>query len=303
LAWQEFRRGKQKKLDVQIFEQNLIENLLSLHEDLRHQTYEHGAYYAFKINDPKPRDIHKATVRDRVLHHALYRSLAPFFFPAFIADSYSCQLGKGTHRALERFSVFARKVSDNNTRQCFILKCDIKKFFASIDHAILFSILHGRIGDEQLFQLLRVVVDSFDSGTKGKGLPLGNLTSQLLVNIYMHEFDVYIKQTLKIKYYIRYADDFVIFDRDCKKLTKTFQSVERFLFVELALEMHPQKISIGTLSSGIDFLGWVHFPHHKVLRTVTKLRMFRKISANNITSYTGMLGHGNSHKILSKLSF
>jgi hypothetical protein len=122
LAWREFARGKKHKKDVAEFERDLVENLLALHDELRLHTYQHGAYKAFKINDPKPRDIHKASVQDRVLHHALYRLLSTFFFPIFIADSYSCQLDKGTHKALDRFTKFARIVSQNNTKQCFVLK-------------------------------------------------------------------------------------------------------------------------------------------------------------------------------------
>ncbi len=301
LAWREFARGKTKKHDVQEFERNLVENLLDLQIDLSQGNYRHGAYQAFKINDPKPRDIHKALVRDRVLHHVLYRSLSPFYFPIFISDSYSCQLGKGTHKALDRFTKFARIVSKNNTKPCFVLKCDIRKFFASIDHKILFEILESRISDERLLSLLHVVVDSFDSGMKGKGLPLGNLTSQLLVNIYMHEFDVYMKQRLKVKYYIRYADDFVMFSGDREYLEGILQSVRQFLEDKLTLMLHPNKVSIETFSSGVDFLGWVHFPQHRVLRTITKRRIFRKISSSNQNSYKALLQHGNSHRQANKL--
>ena len=137
-AWKEFIRGKRKKQDVQEFQHRLMDNILELHRDLKNHTYKHGAYEAFKINDPKPRDIHKATVRDRLLHHALYRQLYPFFDRTFISDSYSCRKDKGTHRAMNRFRQFAYKVSKNHTRTCWVLKCDIRKFFASIDQQTLF---------------------------------------------------------------------------------------------------------------------------------------------------------------------
>jgi retron-type reverse transcriptase len=302
LAWREFVRGKKQKTDVQEFEYRLIEKLTSLHVQLKSKTYRHGAYEAFKINDPKPRDIHKASVLDRVLHHALYRTLSPFFCPLFIADSYSCQLGKGTHKALERFTKFANIVSQNNTKQCFVLKCDVKKFFASIDHVVLSEILKTRIIDKDVLRLLQNIIDSIDSGVAGKGLPLGNLTSQLLVNIYMHEFDVYMKQTLKVKYYIRYADDFVVFARDEKYLKEVLHCQRQFLEEKLALRLHPHKVSIETLASGVDFLGWVHFPHKRTLRTVTKRRMLRKLrkdpdNQSILQSYEGLLGHGNTHKL------
>lgn len=170
-------------------------NVLSLHSDLVNSRYTHGGYSAFKIADPKPRDIHKASVRDRLLHHALYRKLYPFFDRLFISDSYSCRLGKGTHTAMNRFRAFAYKVSRNNTRTCWVLKCDIRKFFASIDHTVLKEILTVHIRDTRLRELLGNIIESFSVAT-GKGLPLGNLTSQLLVNVYMNEFDQYIKRAI-----------------------------------------------------------------------------------------------------------
>ena len=208
-AWSEFKKGKKKRSDVQEFELRLMDNLLSLHEDLKNKTYRHGEYHHFVISDPKRRDIHKASVRDRVLHHAIYRILYPFFDRTFIADSYSCRVGKGTHRAIRRFEVFTRKVSKNHTKQCYILKCDIRKFFASIDHAILLQVLEKRIEDSDIVWLLTNVITSFTSASSGKGLPLGSLTSQLLVNIYMNEVDQFVKHILQVQYYIRYADDFV----------------------------------------------------------------------------------------------
>jgi RNA-directed DNA polymerase len=301
LAWREFRRGKSKKGDVQLYERDLIENLLALRVELVSGTYRHGAYQAFKINDPKPRDIHKSTVKDRVVHHLLYKALTPFFFSIFISDSYSCQLGKGTHRAINRYTHFARKVSKNNTKQGFVLKCDIRKFFANIDHVILYGLLRERIADERILALLERVIESFNSGLIGRGLPLGNLTSQLLVNIYMHEFDMYVKQNLKVKYYIRYADDFVLISNDKEWLAEIVRLIVLFLRDRLSLELHPNKVSIETLSSSVDFLGWVHFPHHRVLRTVTKQRMLRKCATSNETSYRGMLIYGNAYCVSKRL--
>jgi len=302
LAWREFRRGKSKKGDVQLYERDLIGNLLALQGELVSGRYRHGAYQAFKINDPKPRDIHKSTVRDRIVHHLLYKALTPFFFPIFISDSYSCQLGKGTHRAINRYTHFARKVSENNTRQSFVLKCDIRKFFANIDHDTLRELLKERIVDERILALLERVIESFNSGLKGKGLPLGNLTSQLLVNIYMHEFDIYVKQTLKVKYYIRYADDFVVLGSKREDLESVLIRMRQFLKEKLALELHPKKVTIETLSSGVDFLGWVHFPHHRILRTVTKRRMLQKCTTSNVISYRGMLIDGNEYRLSQSLS-
>ena len=301
-AWREFKRGKTKKLDVQEYERDLMHNLIALHVVLKNKTYSHGNYQHFVVNDPKRRDIHKACARDRVLHHALYRILYPYFDKKFIHDSYSCRNNKGTHRALRRFEQFARIVSQNYTKQCWILKCDIRKFFANIDHEILFIILKKYIEDEDIFWLLKEVITSFDSGTKGRGLPLGNLTSQLLVNIYMNEFDQYVKHVLKAQYYIRYADDFVFFSHVEINLSKILQLTGVFLRESLHLELHPDKVFITTIYAGIDFLGWVHFPRHRVLRTTTKKRMFRNVGEENLTSYQGLLKHGNSYKLTRKLS-
>ncbi len=300
-AWKEFKCGKTGKIDVQKFQINLMDNTLLLHNDLKNKTYKHGAYEHFVVNDPKKRDIHKASVRDRLFHHALYRKFYTFFDKTFIADSYSCRDNKGTHRAMKRFDVFARKESKNYTKTVWILKCDIRKFFASIDQKILIDILKSRIEDEEIILLLENIIGSFNSGIVGVGLPLGNVTSQLLVNIYMNEFDQYVKHKLKVKYYIRYADDFVVMSRDRNYLEVVRQKIEDFLSQELKLQLHPDKVFIKTLASGVDFLGWVHFHHHKTLRTVTKKRMFRKVSEKNVMSYLGLLKHGNGYKLSRKI--
>jgi len=305
-AWREFIKGKNKRADVHEFGRYLMQNILELHNELVASTYRHGGYHHFKISDPKPRDIHKASVRDRLVHHALHRKLYPFFDRMFIADSYSCREGKGTHKAMNRFRAFAYKVSKNGTRTCWVLKCDIRKFFASIDQRVLMEIVGTYISDERVRALIANIVGSFNSGITSKGLPLGNLTSQLLVNIYMNEFDQFIKHKLKAKHYIRYADDFVILSEDKNHLLKTLPYMEMFLCDTLKLEMHPNKVSIQTLASGVDFLGWVHFPDHRVLRTSTKRRMFRRIKEVNgkeatVQSYLGLLSHGNAHKLRDKI--
>lgn len=278
-----------------------MDNIIALHEDLAAGTYRHGRYSAFKISDPKPRDIHKATVRDRLLHHAIYRILYPRFDRTWISDSYSCRDKKGTHRAMNRFRKFAQQVSRNHTRTCWVLKCDVRKFFASIDQGILLSIVRKHVADDQIASLVAEVVGSFSSTQAGKGLPLGNLTSQLLVNVYMNEFDQYAKHRLKAKYYIRYADDFVILSPDRSWLENLRSLIEAFLRDRLRLELHPGKVYIKTFASGIDFLGWIHFPDHRVLRGATRRRMIRNLaeeaSTPRLESYRGLLSHGNAHKL------
>ncbi|HVV38725.1 MAG TPA: reverse transcriptase/maturase family protein [Candidatus Paceibacterota bacterium] len=244
-------------------------------------------------------------------HHALYRKLYPFFGRTFIADSYSCRVGKGTHKAFTQFFAYARKRGRNHTRTVWVLKCDIKKFFASIDQGILIQILQKYIPDQDILWLLGQVIGSFSVRSNlagGKvGLPLGNLTSQLLVNIYMNEFDQFVKHTLKAKYYIRYADDFVLLSDYKKELQETVPYMELFLKEQLKLTLHQDKTFIKTFASGVDFLGWVHFPTHRVLRTSTKRRMFKRLQESKgqeraeatRNSYLGLLSQGNA-KLLSQ---
>ena len=304
-AWKEFVCGKKDKKGIQEFNTYLSANIFKLHEDLKYKTYIHGGYEAFSINDPKPRNIHKASVRDRLLHHAVYRILYSYFDKRFIFDSYSCRNIKGTHRAMNRFRDFALKVSKNNSRTCWVLKCDIRKFFASIDHEILHTVIKRHDVDADTCWLIERIVGSFSSTQTGKGLSLGNLTSQLLVNIYMNEFDQYMKHTIKIKYYIRYADDFVILSDKKEELELLLILIDKFLKEKLALSLHPDKVYIKTFASGVDFLGWVHFPYHRVLRTSTKRKMFRKLRESQkeetVLSYLGMLSHGNGYNLRCKL--
>lgn len=300
-AWKEFVRGKRNKKDVQEFQLRLMDNILDLHLDLKNKTYRHDGYYAFNISDPKPRNIHKATVRDRLLHHAVYKVLYPYFDKRFIHSSYSCRLNKGTHKAINQFHKYFQKVSRNNIRTCWVLKCDIKKFFASIDHNSLRYIVTKYTNNAEIDWLLDQIITSFHSTRYGKSLPLGNLTSQLLANVYMNEFDQYIKHKLKIKYYIRYADDFVILSSNKTALLGNIRYIVCYLNDKLKLSLHPDKVFIKTFASGIDFLGWVHFPNHRVLRTTTKRRMLKKLSTNpsqeSQASYLGLLKHGDTYRI------
>lgn len=334
LAWQEFIVGKKSKPDVQIFGRNLMDNIISLHEDLKSGAYCHGGYESFFINDPKRRHIHKASVRDRLVHHAIYRILYPFFDRTFIGNSYSCRLDKGTHKAFNRFRAMTYKVSQNHTQTYWVLKCDIKKFFASIDHTTLMEILENYISDQNILWLLEQVIESFStvSSLRGAnrmsdeaislkngiatlpsvarnddkiGLPLGNLTSQLFANVYLNIFDQWVKHKLKAKHYLRYADDFILLSPDKSQLENSISLIQNFLSEKLKLTLHPDKIFLKTIASGVDFLGWVHFLDHRVLRTVTKRRMMRRIGEyptnETLQSYLGLLKYGNSFGIIESL--
>ena len=251
------------------------------------------------------RDIHKALVKDRVVHHALYRALYPYFERLFIFDSYSCRLKKGTHRAIGRLAKFAGQCSQNQTLAISVLKGDIKKCFASIDHQTLKAILARQVKDPETMNLLSMVIDSFSPNEEKVGLPLGNLTSQLFVNVYLNELDRFVKHQLKEKYYLRYTDDFVILSSDQERLKNLIPQINLFLANNLKLTLHPTKVLVKTFSSGIDFLGWVHFFNHRVLRTVTKKRMFAKIKEQPtpaiINSYLGLLKHGHAFKLQERI--
>lgn len=306
-AWSEFKKGKRKRIDVQIFERKLEDNLFSLHQSLKSKTYRHGSYQEFYVQDPKQRHIHKAQVVDRVIHHLLYKYLYSLFNKSFIYDSYSCRLNKGTHKAVKRLEKFSRIVSKNYTRGCWVLKLDIKKFFASVDHQILKELLRKKIVDEDILWLFNQVIESFP-----KGVPLGNLTSQVFANIYMNGLDQFIKHRLKIKYYMRYADDFLILFSDDRLVyhSKLTNKIAKYLKDNLKLELHPKKIILRKLSWGIDFLGYIILPYYILPRTKTKKRMFKKLreklnSKNfdqSLQSYLGFLSHANSFKLKQNLT-
>lgn len=317
-AWIEFRKGKRGKEDVQLFERNLEDNIFQLYFELKNKTYRHSSYQSFYVNDPKQRHIHKASIRDRVIHHLLYKYLYEAFDKSFIYDSYSCRLEKGTHKAIFRLEKLTRKISRNYIKPCWIVKCDVKKFFASIDHEILITLLKTKMCDVSILRLLKEVVYSFTAnGEKGKGIPLGNLTSQVFANIYLNEFDQFIKHTLKIKYYLRYADDFLIISNRKEELEAYLKPISNFLEEKLKLELHPKKIIFRNLYWGIDFLGYVILPHYILPRTKTKRRIFKKIEKTihsfkkeeipfetlhqSVQSYLGYLSHANTYKLTNYL--
>lgn len=299
-SWHEFRQGKRSKADVQEFERKLEDNIFRISRELKGKTYYHGHYTSFYITDPKLRHIHKAEVRDRIVHHAVYRVLYPIFDPSFIYDSYSCRNGKGTHRAVKRLEDFSRKVSKNYIEPCFALKCDVRKFFFSVDHKILFELIKRRVKDEAVLDLVNEIIESFHVDMD-KGIPIGNLTSQLFANIYLDELDQFVKHVLKVKYYLRYCDDFVILSDNIAYLESVRVAIEQFLQEELKLSFHEDKITIRKLRQGIDFLGYVIFPHHTILRTKTKRRMLQRVNEKNLPSYLGILTHCDGHELEEKV--
>jgi len=311
-AWREFQSGKMKKSDVREFVFALEDNIFSLHQELKNKTYKHSHYTSFYVSDPKLRHIHKACIRDRLLHHAIFRILYLIFDQSFIFDSYSCRLGKGTHQAVDRLERFCFKVSQNNHYNFYYLKCDIKKFFASVDQDILVNLIKKKICDPDVLWLIQEIIDSF-SADKNKGLPLGNVTSQLLANIYLNELDQFIKHQLKAKYYLRYCDDFLLLSPNKNLLVDYVGLIDNFLQNHLNLNLHPDKIIIKKYNQGIDWLGYVVLPQYRVLRAKTKHRIIKRIKnkqryfksgivshehfCQSVQSYLGVLVHCSGYKI------
>lgn len=299
-AWDEFKKGKGRKKDVMKFEFNLEDNIFKLYKELVNKNYSHGPYYSFYIHDPKQRNINKALVRDRIVHHAIFSVLNPIFEPTFIDHSYSCRIGKGTHRGVEALAGMMRKVSRNNTRPCYVLKCDVRKFFFSVDHDVLLSIIYRRVKDFDTLWLLQQILESFPSG-----LPIGNLTSQLFANVYMNELDQFVKQKLKTRNYIRYTDDFVVVANSVTELENSLAYIRMFLNIHLKLDLHPNKVTIRKYHQGIDFLGYMQFPYHRILRNKTQRRMLKKvdrgISEDSLHSYLGVLSHCDAVQLSAQI--
>ena len=279
--------------DVLSFGRHLEDNIFDLYYALRDGTYKHGGYESFYVNDPKRRHIHKASIRDRLLHHALVRVIEPFFERTFIFDSWSCRKGKGVERAVQRFQKIAWSLSRNNTLPVWVLKLDVAKFFASIDHKTLLEIIQTRVKCSQTFALIEEVIKSY-----GPGLPLGNITSQLFANVFLNELDQYAKRVLHFPHYLRYCDDFVILSREKVVLEQALPKLRNFLETRLLLSLHPDKIILQKVHQGADFLGFVCFPHFRILRAKTRRRMLRRVNEKNLTSYQGLIGHTRSQELM-----
>jgi len=288
-AFKKARKGKSKKDYVIIFESNLNKNLRLLQNELKNKIYEPNKLKKFIVRDPKTRTIHASIFRDRIVHHAIINILKPILEKTFIYDSFASRKNKGTHKAVKRFEYFLRKVSsngrkikkpfNNNSIRGFVLKSDIKHYFATMNHGILISILRKNIKDEDLINLIKIVLDNFDTKIKGQGVPLGNYTSQFFANVYLNRLDYFVKHRLKAKYYIRYVDDFVILHKDKRVLEEYLIKINKYL-KHLKLELHQNKSGIHPLRNGITFLGYRIFYNYKLLRKRNQKQFFNKLRRN-----------------------
>ena len=246
--------GKKNRLPVARFYFHLECALLRLEEELLSGTYVPQPYRSFPVFEPKPRQICAADIRDRVVHHAICNIIGPILERLSIADSYACWKDKGTHRAMHRAQHFSR-------RYRYYLKLDVRQFFASVDHRTLKEKLARKFKDEKLLTLLHRIIDHpIPAGTSGKGLPIGNLTSQYFANFYLGHQDHYIKDELGVKGYLRYMDDMLLFGDDKETLHRLCAQVRAFLRDELALELKEESIRVAPVSQGISFLGFRIFP-------------------------------------------
>ena len=288
LAYRKARKGKRSRVPAASFEFYQEEYLYELHQELVNKTYQPGNYHSFYIHEPKRRLISAAPFRDRIVHHALCNVIEPIFERSFIYDSYANRVGKGTHRALDRCQQYARRFR-------YVLQCDVRQFFPSIDHLILRQTLAKKIADADVMSLVDrilangegVLAEQYDmvwfpdddllSAMRPRGLPIGNLTSQFWANCYMNPFDHFVKRELKCKGFVRYVDDMLLFADDKKTLWAWQKSLQQKL-ADLRLTIHSGSHP-RPVTEGIPFLGFVVYPTHRRLKRRKGIHYQRKLKA------------------------
>lgn len=286
LAYRRASKGKRGQPNVAAFEHRLEENLLRMQHELAARTYRFGEYNNFYIHEPKKRLISAAPFHDRIVHHALCNLIGPIFERTFVADSFANRVGKGTHRALNRVQGFSRIFP-------YVLQCDLRQFFPSIDHAILLEILELKIDDRDVLWLAgqilksgeRVLSEEYDmvyfpgddllAACRPRGLPIGNLTSQFWANVYMNPFDHFVKRELNCKGYVRYVDDFLLFAEDKRTLWTWREALIKRL-ARFRLTIHPGA-QPRPVSEGIPFLGFTVFPNRRRLKRRKGIHFQRKL--------------------------
>jgi retron-type reverse transcriptase len=275
LALKRAAAGKKNKRAIAEFMKNSDDNLEAVRRAVLEGDFRTAPYRTMEIAEPKKQTIYILPFApDRIVHHALMNILAPIWESSFIKDSYSCITGRGLHAASRRAMDFCRGNQ-------FVLKCDIRKFYPSINHGIMFRIVEKSISEPRILEILRDII--YSSGGE-KNLPIGNLCSQWLGNLYMHQLDIFVKQKLRVKCYLRYCDDFCLFLDDKKQLHKWREQLGVFLAQQLRLEF--SKSEIFPVSTGLDFVGYRHFKDFVLLRKRTmkkiKLRMLKIGEAEQI---------------------
>jgi RNA-directed DNA polymerase len=287
LAYRKASKGKRGKAPAARFEYHLEDNLITLQEELRDKTYRPGTYHSFYIHEPKRRLISAAPFRDRVVHHALCNVIEPIFERSFIHDSYANRVGKGNHRALDRAQFYAR-------RHRYVLPCDVRQFFPSIDHAVLRGILARKLGDPDVlwlvdrilasgvgvlseeYQMVYFPGDDLFAANRPRGLPIGNLTSQFWANVYLNPFDHFVKRELRCPAYVRYVDDVLLFGDDKRQLWAWKQAIVERL-AGLRLTIHEERAQVRPVTEGFPFLGFVVYPHKRRLKRRKGIAYVRRV--------------------------
>jgi retron-type reverse transcriptase len=308
-AFQKAARGKRGQPPVARFDFDLEDNIFALQEELHNKTYRPGAYCSFYILDPKRRLVSAAPFRDRVAHHALCNVLEPIFERTFIGDCYANRLGKGNHRAVRRAQEFARQYP-------FVLHCDVCQFFPSIDIAILRGILQRKIADADTLWLCEQILASGEgvlaeeyqmvffpgddpatgegqglfAACRPRGLPIGNLTSQFWANVYLNELDQFVKRKLQARAYLRYVDDFLLFDDDKNRLWEWKRAIENTL-AALRLTLHERESTVYPSRAGIPFLGFRIYPSHILLQRKNGMAFQKRFSRWKREMQRGQLDH------------
>lgn len=307
-AYLDCRKTKRKTINALKFEYNLERNLFSLQKELQTKMYKPGRSICFVVKEPSPREIFAASFKDRVVHHILVKEVESIWEKCFIFDSFACRKNKGTHLAVERLKMLIKKTTENYSKKAFYLQLDISGFFMAIDRNILYSLFEKLVlkqnkscrwkgdvlwlaktiifhkptnnyiikGSRSLFELIPPRKSLFDA-PEGKGLPIGNYSSQFFANLYLNELDQFIKRELKCKNYIRYVDDFILLDKNKKKLKNLEDKIGAFLKRNLDLELKLNKTKLQPIDKGIDFLGYVTKPGYTLVRKKVVLRFKNKL--------------------------
>lgn len=303
LAYTKARKGKGNTYGVIQFEKELDDNINALHEELSEGKYVTSEYQTFIIHDPKKREIYRLPFRDRVVHHAIMNILEDIWTPIFISHTYSCIKGRGIHGVMKHLKKDLKDIQ--NTKYC--LKMDIRKYYPSIDHLILKNIVRKKIKDKRLLELLDGIIDS------APGIPIGNYLSQFFANLYLSYFGHWLKEERRIKYYYRYADDMVILASNKEKLHSLLGDVKSYLHNNLHLDLKDNYQIFPVDNRGIDFVGYVFFHTHILMRKSIKKNFCRKVAKLNkkktvphdykmaICSWIGWAKHCNSKNLIKTI--
>jgi len=314
-AYLKARRCKRYRGEILRYTERLEENLINIQNHLIWQSYQPGEYRFFIVTEPKERQIQALPFNDRVVQHALNNVIEPVLERAFIYHSYACRKGKGAHIASEHLSRWLYDLHVQHGEAVYCLKADISKYFHSIDHDALKRIIRRKIKCKRTLWLIDKIIDHNGLGTH-TGIPVGNLTSQVFANVYLHELDSYVKETLREHYYMRYMDDFVLLSHDKESLRRTLADIEGFLWETLKLRLNP-KTYIFKVKQGVDFIGYRHWCTHKKVRKGSVKRIRKKIKRfieryatgaidfqtvnKSIQSWLGHIKHADTFNLRNKI--